>query len=75
MMKQNLRLFFLTLLCAVFSTVWGEEVVYKTLTFSSTTNSNGVSSYTAEWSATIDGFTWTINNFNNNLCYSLINGG
>lgn len=26
MMKQNLRLFFLTLLCAVFSTAWGETI-------------------------------------------------
>ena len=42
------------------------ETAYKTLTFSSETNSKGVSSYSGEWSATIDGFTWTIKNFNNN---------
>ena len=65
-MKQNLRLIFMTLLCAVFSMAWGEEVVYKTLTFSSETNSQGVSSYESEWYATIDDFAWTINNFNNN---------
>ena len=40
--------------------------MYKTLTFSSSTNSQGVSSYTATWSATINGFTWSIVNFNNN---------
>ena len=66
MMKQNLRLIFMTLLCAVFSTAWGEEVVYKTLTFSSGTNSQGVSSYSNSWYATIGDFVWDINNFNNN---------
>lgn len=45
---------------------WAQESVYKTLTFSSSTNSQAVSSYTATWSATINGFTWNIVNFNNN---------
>lgn len=43
-----------------------EELVYKTLTFSKESNSKGVSSYADSWSATIDGFTWNITNFNNN---------
>lgn len=45
MMKQNLRLFFLTLLCAVFSTAWGE-----TVTFAAGTD-------TGEASVTKDGIT------------------
>ncbi len=49
-----------------FGVGWAEEVVCKTLTFSSETNSQGVSSYTASWSATINDFTWSIVNFNNN---------
>lgn len=48
------------------TTAWAADEVYKTLTFSSSTNSNGVSSYTDTWSATINGFSWTIENFNNN---------
>ena len=43
-----------------------EELVYKTLTFSKESNSKAVSSYSDSWSATIDGFTWNITNFNNN---------
>ena len=65
-MKQRLRLIMMTLLCAVFSSAWGAEKAYKTLTFSSSTNSQGVSSYEKTWSATIGGFTWGIENFNNN---------
>lgn len=42
-----------------------EELVYKTLTFPDG-NSDKISSYTKTWSATIDGFTWNIGNFNNN---------
>ena len=48
------------------TTAWATDEVYKTLTFSSSTNSKGVSSYTDTWSATINGFSWTIENFNNN---------
>ena len=65
-MKQKLRFILMTLLCAVFSAAWGEETVYKTLTFSSTTNEKGVSSYETSWTATINGFTWNLVNFNNN---------
>lgn len=45
---------------------WAGESVYKTLTFSAETNSESIGSYTASWSATIDGFTWNLQNFNNN---------
>ncbi len=38
---------------------------YKTLTFPDG-NSNEVSAYTETWTATVDNFTWTIKNFNNN---------
>ncbi|MDY6293732.1 MAG: hypothetical protein SPL78_06505 [Bacteroidales bacterium] len=48
------------------TTAWAADEVYKTLTFSSSTNSKAVSSYTDTWSATINGFSWTIENFNNN---------
>lgn len=62
---QNLRWFTLSLLLAIGSTVWASEVPYKTLTFPDG-NSGKVSGYTATWSATINGFTWDIVNFNNN---------
>ena len=42
------------------------DTVYKTLTFSAETNSQGVSSYSKNWYATIDGFQWDIKYFNNN---------
>ena len=38
---------------------------YKTLTFPEG-NSEEISSYTATWTVTLDNFTWTIENFNNN---------
>ena len=39
---------------------------YKVLTFSSETFDTSVTNYTSEWTATVDGFTWNIVNFNNN---------
>ncbi|MBQ9585913.1 MAG: chitobiase/beta-hexosaminidase C-terminal domain-containing protein [Muribaculaceae bacterium] len=45
---------------------WAGESVYKTLTFSAETNSGPISSYATSWTATIDGFTWNLENFNNN---------
>ena len=45
---------------------WAAESAYKTLTFSAETNSQSVGSYTASWTATINGFTWNLQNFNNN---------
>lgn len=44
----------------------GNESPYKTLTFSSATNSEPIGSYTKTWTATIGGFTWELANFNNN---------
>lgn len=63
-MKKILTLLLLATLTSAVG--WGEETVCKTLTFSSSTNSQGVSSYTASWTATVGGFTWDIVNFNNN---------
>ena len=45
---------------------WGTEVVYKSLTFTSTTMQTDVSSYTSSFTTICSGFSWTINNFNNN---------
>jgi len=45
---------------------WGEDEVYKTALFGSTYNSQSVSSYTATWTATNNGFTVSLANFNNN---------
>ena len=44
---------------------WTGDVEYKTLTFPEG-NSKGVSSYATTWYATINGFRWDIENFNNN---------
>ena len=63
-MKKILTLLLLATLTSAVG--WGEETVCKTLTFSSSTNSRGVSSYTVSWTATVGGFTWDIVNFNNN---------
>ena len=58
----------LLLIAMLFSGVssWADDVAYKTLTFSSETNGQSIGNYTATWNATIDGFTWTLKNFNNN---------
>lgn len=45
---------------------WGTESVYKTALFGSDYNSNSVSSYTSTWTATNNGFTVSLTNFNNN---------
>ena len=44
----------------------GGATATYTLTFSAATNSAEISNYTTTWSATCDGFTWDIANFNNN---------
>ena len=57
------------LLCALLIgslQAWGADEVYKTAKFGSSYNSGGVSSYTASWSSTNDGFTVNIANGNNN---------
>lgn len=59
-------LMFLVALFASGANALAEETLYKTLTFSKETNGKSISSYTETWSATIDEFTWSIANFNNN---------
>ena len=51
MMKQNLRLFFLTLLCAVFSTAWGET---SSLIFTAACGGSGTADDGVEWTVTSD---------------------
>ena len=48
-----------------FFSLSASAAAYKTLTFPDG-NDNSVGSYTATWTATIDGFSWTLVNFNNN---------
>ena len=43
----------------------GDESVYKEARFGSAYNSKSVSSYTASWTATYNGFTVSLQNFNN----------
>ena len=43
----------------------GDQVLPKLLTFPDY-NDEEISSYTAEWTATVDGAIWTLNGFNNN---------
>lgn len=59
-------LLFLVALFASGANALAEETLYKTLTFSKETNEKGISSYAETWTATIDKFTWSIANFNNN---------
>ena len=59
-------LLFLVALFASGANALAEETLYKTLTFSKETNGKSISSYTETWTATIDEFTWSIANFNNN---------
>ena len=51
---------------ALAGTAWAAEEVYKTALFGASYNSQSVSSYTATWSATNNGFTVNLANFNNN---------
>lgn len=46
--------------------MWAEEVVYKTALFGSDYNSQSVSSYSNSWTATNNGFTVNLANWNNN---------
>lgn len=59
-------LLFLVALFAGGANAFAEETLYKTLTFSKETNEKSISSYAETWTATIDKFTWSIANFNNN---------
>ncbi|MBR1809708.1 MAG: hypothetical protein IJ776_10030, partial [Paludibacteraceae bacterium] len=56
----------LMLMIVGIGSAWGDDEVYKSTVFSSDNNSQGVSSYTASWSNTTDGFTVNIENGNNN---------
>lgn len=74
-MKQTLhtshKFFKLALFCLMAIASWGgnyawaQEVAYKTLSFPDG-NSKKIQNYTSTWSATINKFTWSIENFNNN---------
>ena len=64
-MKKTLRLWALALL-SIFSLSASAGSPYKTLYFSSETFDASVTNYTSEWTATVNGFTWNIANFNNN---------
>jgi len=55
-MKKQLRLIMLTLLCAVFSTVWGADEVFYTLTPANGSNH----SYAGNCDITIGGITWNV---------------
>lgn len=66
LMKQKLRLMMTMLLLAVMGSAWAEESIYKTALFGLNYNSKGVSSYTDTWTATTNGFTVSLSNFNNN---------
>ena len=47
-------------------TIKSEDGTTYELTWSAEHNSAGVSSYTSTWTATVDGFTWNMENWNNN---------
>ena len=67
-MKHLLLKTWLMLVCLILGvgTTWAEEVVYKTALFGSSYNSQGVSSYSNSWTATNNGFTVNLANWNNN---------
>ena len=60
---KKLLLSFVVMLFAVFA--HAGDVLYKTLTFPGG-NSGEIASYTETWTATCEGLTWTLVNFNNN---------
>ena len=68
MKKLNVltKLFLLVALLVGSVSAWGADEVYKTALFGSNYNSGGISDYTSSWSATNNGFTVNISNFNNN---------
>lgn len=62
-MKKTLLILF----AALFAVMGANAAdAYKTLTFSSETNGESISSYSNSWKATIGTDTWTLTNFNNN---------
>ena len=65
MKTKHLLFSVLTLLMAGAIQVWADEALYQTI-FNSSNNSSGITSYTATWTNTTDGFQTTIANGNNN---------
>lgn len=64
------------LLFILIGSMWGTEVVYKTVLFGSSYNSKGISSYSSSFSATNNGFTVDVTNFNNsNNAWSYVKTG
>lgn len=66
MLKHLHLLLTLPLMFIGATSVSAAEELFKTLTFSSETFGRSVQSYTATWDNTVDGVTWTLQNFNNN---------
>ena len=62
-MKKILSL--LAFMLIAFSNVYAGDALYKTLTFPGGNNAS-VGSYTNNWTATCEGMTWHLRNFNNN---------
>ncbi|MDO5446347.1 MAG: chitobiase/beta-hexosaminidase C-terminal domain-containing protein, partial [Prevotellaceae bacterium] len=62
-MKKILSL--LAFMLITFSYAYAGDALYKTLTFPDGNNAS-VGSYTTSWTATCDGMTWHLRNFNNN---------
>jgi len=67
-MRKNLLFKSLLALALVLTSgsAWAEEVAYKIAYFGADYNSGPISSYVDTWSATNDGFTVNLTNFNNN---------
>jgi len=63
-MKKLLLSFFVFISSAL--TIHAGDALYKTLTFSAETNSQGIGSYSTTWTANCEDIIWTISNFNNN---------
>lgn len=62
---MNKILSLLAFMLIAFSNVYAGDALYKTLTFPGGNNAS-VGSYTNNWTATCDGMTWHLRNFNNN---------
>ena len=68
-MRKLFLLKSLLLLCALIagsSSVWAEEVVYKTALFGSSYDDANNNAYSGTWTATNNGFKVSLTNFNNN---------
>ena len=63
-MIKTLRFSLLSMLMMLCGTMWAEDVSWK-LTFPNY-NDKSISSYTEDWTATVDGNIWSISGFNNN---------